>query len=323
MEMAISVNKHAMRIVRELISRRDELQVKVEKRPKGATIIDAGVAAPGGYAAGLMSVEICMAGLCDVSLGSRTYGDFDLPTINVASDSPSISALGSQFAGWQIKVGDYFGMGSGPARALALKPKEIYSEIEYKDKSDSAIIVVESDKPPPDEAISGIASECHVKPFKVYAIVTPTNSVAGSVQISGRIVETGIYKLRRLGLDPKKILYAFGSAPIATIHPKSAKAMGRTNDALYYGGETYYTVNFEDDEKLKEMVSKAPSSTAAEYGKPFYDIFKAAGFDFYKIDPNLFAPAVVTVNNIKTGNTYRSGYINANVLKETMAVSTT
>jgi methenyltetrahydromethanopterin cyclohydrolase len=320
--MTISVNKHAMKIVKEVIARKDELQVKVEKRPKGATIIDAGVAAPGGYQAGLMAVRLCMAGLCNVSLSSRTYGDFDLPTVNVVTDQPSISTLASQFAGWDIKMGEYFGMGSGPARALALKPKDIYAEIQYEDKADTAIIVLESDKLPPDEAISYIASECGVRPSRVYAFVTPTNSVAGGVQVSGRIVEIGIYKLRRLGLDPKKIIYGFGSAPLPTIHPKSARAMGRTNDALYYGGETYYTVNFEDDEKLKEIVSKSSSTTAKEYGKPFYDVFKAAGFDFYKIDPNLFAPAVVSVNNIRTGQTFRSGHMNADVLKETMAIST-
>jgi methenyltetrahydromethanopterin cyclohydrolase len=320
--MAISVNRHAMQIVKEIISRKDELQVKVEKRPKGATIIDAGVAARGGYQAGLMAVRLCMAGLCEVSLSSRTYGDFDLPTVNVATDQPTISTLAAQFAGWEIKIGEYFGMGSGPARALALKPKDIYAEIEYKDKADTAVIVLESDKLPPDDAVSYIASECGVKPSKVYALVTPTNSLAGGVQISGRIVETGIYKLRRLGLDPKKIIHGFGSAPIPTIHPKSARAMGRTNDALYYGGETYYTVNVEDDEKLREIVSKVPSSNAKDYGKPFYDVLKAAGFDFYKIDPNLFAPAVVSVNNINTGRTFKSGQMNASLLKETMAVNT-
>ena len=320
--MTISVNKHAMQIVKEVIARKDELQVKVEKRPKGATIIDAGVAAQGGYQAGLMAVRLCMAGLCEVSISSRAYGDFDLPTVNVATDQPAISTLASQFAGWEVKTDEYFGMGSGPARALALKPKDIYAEIEYKDEADTAIIVLESDKLPPDDAISYIASECGVKPSRVYAFVTPTNSVAGGVQISGRIVETGIYKLRRLGLHPKNIIHGFGSAPIPTIHPKSARAMGRTNDALCYGGETYYTVNFEDDEKLKEIVSKAPSSTAREYGKPFYEVFKAAGFDFYKIDPNLFAPAVVSINNIRTGQTFRSGQMNAAVLKETMAVTT-
>jgi methenyltetrahydromethanopterin cyclohydrolase len=269
-----------------------------------------------------MAAKICMAGLCEISLSSRTYGDFDLPTINVATDQPLISTLASQFAGWDIKVGEYFGMGSGPARALALKPKELYAQIEYKDKADFAIIVLESDKLPPDDALHHIASECSVRPSKLYAVVTPTNSVAGSAQVSGRVVEIGVYKLRRLGLDPKKIVYAFGSAPIPPIHPKSAKAMGRTNDALYYGGETYYTVDLDDDSRLKEIVSEAPSSSADDYGKPFYEIFKAAGFDFYKIDPNLFAPAVVSVNNTRTGQTFRSGRINTAVLKETMGVTT-
>ena len=320
--MTISVNRRAMHIMKEVIARKDELQVKVEKRPKGATIIDAGIATPGGYQAGLMAVRLCMAGLCDVSLSSRAYGDFCLPTVSVATDQPTISTLASQFAGWDIKTGDYFGMGSGPARALALKPKDIYAEIEYEDKADSAVIVLESDKLPPNDAISYIASECGVKRSKVYAFVTPTCSVAGAVQVSGRIVEIGIYKLRRLGLDPKKIISGFGSAPIPTIHPESTRAMGRTNDTLYYGGEAHYTVNFEDEDKLKDIVSKAPSCTAKEYGKPFYDVFKAAGFDFYKVNPDLFAPAVVSVNNVRTGQTFKSGKIDSKVLKETMGIVT-
>jgi len=320
--VAISVNEHALQVVKEAVSHRDELQIRVEKRSKGATIIDAGVSAPGGYAAGLIVTKICMGGLCEVSLSSQDFGEFALPTIGVATDHPAISTLGAQFAGWQIKTGNYFAMGSGPARALALKPKELYAEIDYKDEADCAVIVLESEKLPPDEAITYIASECKVRPSKVYAIVTPTNSLAGSTQISGRIVETGVHKLEKVGLDPKKILHAFGYAPISPIHPKSAKAMGRTNDALYYGGETFYVVDFEDDEKLKEIVSKAPSSTATGYGKPFYEIFKAAGFDFYKVDPNLFAPAVVSVNNVRTGQTFRSGHIDSRILKETMGVVT-
>jgi len=318
--MKISVNEQALWVVKETLAHKRELQIRVEKHPKGATIIDAGVAAPGGYAAGLMVTRICMGGLWEVSLSSRNFGDFALPTIEVATDQPAISTLGAQFAGWQIKVRDYFAMGSGPARALALKPKELYAEIDYKDDADCAVIVLESEKLPPDEAIRYIASECKVRPSRIYAVVTPTNSLAGSTQISGRIVETGVHKLEKVGLDPKRIIHAVGYAPISPIHPKPAKAMGRTNDALYYGGETFYTVDFEDDEKLKEIVSKAPSSTAAEYGKPFYEIFKAAGFDFYKIDPNLFAPAVVAVNNIRTGQTFRSGRIDTKVLRETMGI---
>jgi len=133
-------------------------------------------------------------------------------------------------------------------------------------------------------------------------------------------VETGVHKLNELGFDPKRILHGSGYAPIAPIHPDSMKAMGRTNDALYYGGVTFYIVNFDDEEELKRIVKQAPSSTAKDYGKPFYKILKDAKFDFYQIDPNLFAPAKVTINNIKSGFTYTAGEVNEEVLLETMGV---
>jgi methenyltetrahydromethanopterin cyclohydrolase len=132
--------------------------------------------------------------------------------------------------------------------------------------------------------------------------------------VSGRIVETGIHKLRRLGLDANVIIYASGYAPISPIHPKFARAMARTNDAILYGGTAYYVVEHDNDEKLEEIVNKAPSMASEAYGRPFIEIFKEAKYDFYKIDPNLFAPAVLIINNAKTGNTFRSGKINAEAL---------
>ena len=97
--------------------------------------------------------------------------------------------------------------------------------------------------------------------------------------------------------------------------------MGRTNDAIFYGGIAFYSVDFDDDAKLKEYVAKAPASTSRDYGKPFYETFKAAGFDFYKIDPNLFAPAVFAVNNLRTGITHTAGRLNVQVLKQTMGLT--
>jgi methenyltetrahydromethanopterin cyclohydrolase len=147
-------------------------------------------------------------------------------------------------------------------------------------------------------------------------VLTPTTSPAGAVQVSGRIVETGIHTLRRLGLDVKTILNAWGCAPISPVHPKFTKAMARTNDAILYGGTSYYVVEFDDEDRLQDIVSKAPSKTSEAYGKTFIEIFKEAHYDFYKIDPNLFAPAVVTINNKKTGNLFTSGEINAKALKK-------
>jgi len=315
-----SVNEKATGLVQKLIDEKKDFKVEVYEGIEGSTIIDAGVKVEGSISAGLMITEICMGGLGKAKLTHETFGKTVLPAVFIETDYPAVSTLAAQYAGWRIKVGDYFAMGSGPARALSLKPKEIYERINYKDEAKHAVIVLESDKLPSNDALKYIAEKCNVELKNLYAIVTPTSSLAGSTQISGRIVETGVHKLNELGFDPKRILHGSGYAPIAPIHPDSMKAMGRTNDALYYGGVTFYIVNFDDEEELKRIVKQAPSSTAKDYGKPFYKILKDAKFDFYQIDPNLFAPAKVTINNIKSGFTYTAGEVNEEVLLETMGV---
>lgn len=319
--MSVSVNKIAFKIVQEMINKSVELGIIVEKIENGATIIDAGIKARGGYLAGKYMTEVCLGGLADVSLTLDNYGGLTLPTICVASDYPSIALLGSQYAGWRISVGKYFAMGSGPARALSLKPKDLYEKINYKDESDVAVIVLEANEKPTPEAIEYIAKECKVEPKNVYAIVAPTSSVAGSTQISGRSIETGLHKFMELGMDLSKIKCGFGQAPISPIHPKFTHAMGRTNDMLLYGCTTYYEVEYDNEEELIKILEKAPSSSSSAYGRPFYEIFKEAGFDFYKIDPMLFAPAVVTVNNVKTGRIFTYGKINAEILKRSIGLS--
>ena len=319
--MVQSLNKRTVNLVEWGIEHSEELGILIEKHPTGATIIDLGVKARGGFAAGRFMTEVCLGGLGKTSITNMAYEDIMLPSIHVETDFPAIATLGAQFAGWQIKTSDYFAMGSGPARAIALKPKELYQKIEYSDTHATAVLVLEADRLPTEAAIEHIARECKTTPPNLYTIVAPTSSMAGSVQISGRIVESGIHRLTELGFDPKKILHGCGYAPISPIHPKAAKAMGRTNDAVSYGGVTYYSVDSEDDANLGDLVRRAPSSASKDYGRPFYDVFKAANFDFYKIDPAIFAPASVTINNVRTGVTYTAGRINPQLLKQTMEVT--
>lgn len=314
---ALSVNRLAWKLLEKLIENAEFYGVKVEKA-SGATVVDAGIATQGGFEAGRLITEICMGGCGKARITCKTYGNLQLPSIFVYSDHPVIATLGSQYAGWQISEGDYFAIGSGPARALALKPKEIYQQIGYKDSSEKAIVVLETSKPPPPKLIERFAEDCRISPEKLAIILTPTTSIAGATQVAGRIVETGIHKLRKLGLDSNLILHAWGCAPIPPVHPKFAQAMARTNDAILYGGTAYYSINYDDDEKLRRIVEKAPSKTSKDYGKPFIDILKKADMNFYKIDPNLFAPAVLIVNNLKTGKSFRAGCINSEMLAEAL-----
>jgi len=317
----LSVNRIAYNLVKNLCDNADKFGVIVKKTPSGATLIDAGIEARGGFAAGQTITEICLGGLGKAEITYKEYGELDLPSIFVHTDYPAISSLGSQFAGWQIKADKYTAMGSGPARALSLKPKELYEKIGYKDSSDVGVLVLETSQEPPEEAVAKISEECNVAPENLFLVLVPTSSVAGSVQISGRIVETGLHKLTELGLDPKLVTSACGYAPIAPVHPKLAQAMGRTNDAIIYAGTAYYTVNA-DDEELKKLLEMAPASASKGYGKPFMEIFKEAGYDFYKIDPGLFAPAVFVVNNSKSGKTFRAGKIDVEVFKKSIKFQT-
>ena len=318
MEKLPSVNRLAWRLVEKLCEKPEIYGVHIEKSSRGVTIIDAGIKAKGGFRVGKIITEICMGGCGKTRIAYRKYGETELPSIFVYTDHPVIATLGSQFAGWQIKEGDYFAIGSGPARAISLKPKGIYEKIGYKDVSDRAVIVLETDKYPPERLLDRFSKDCSVQPKNLAVILTPTASLAGAIQVSGRIVETGIHKLNKLGLDPNVIVYAWGCAPIPPLHPKFTIAMARTNDAILYGGIVHLIVDYEDDGELENFVRNAPSGASRDYGRPFVEIFKDANYDFYKIDPNLFAPAVLTVNNIRTGNTFKAGKINVEVLVESL-----
>lgn len=318
MSRNISLNINVLKIVEKIVKLKDELCITIEKTPEGITVIDAGLFAQGGYKAGKYITEICMGGLGEASLDVMAYEDFYLPTISVITDFPALALLGSQLAGWRINIGKFFALASGPARAIAQKPKDLYQKIEYKDKAESATIVLEASDKPSKEVLEYILSTCNVKPEKLTLIIVPASSIAGSTQISGRIAETGLHRLTNIGLDPKSVLQAAGYAPIAPIHPDSSRTIGRANDMILYGGFAYFNVVYDDDLKLKELVDASSSLKSKDYGRPFIQILQEVNNDFYKIDQSLFAPAMIMVNNIKTGKSFRAGKIDAEILKQSI-----
>lgn len=318
MGKALSVNQMAWEKAQKFIDNPEFYGVTVSKSTAGATIIDAGVKAPGGFQAGKKLIELCMGGAGKAQLGFKTYGDLTFPSVTISTDHPAIAALGSQFAGWRIKEGESIAIGSGPARALALKPKDIFEEIGYKDSSDKAVLTLESNNLPSDMLIEKVTGACNITAENLIVVVAPTASIAGLTQVVGRVVEVGIHKLRTLGLSPKVIRYALGFAPIPPLGTDFEVAMARTNDAILYGGTVYCTVDYDDEATLQKIISQAPSMMSKDYGKPFLQIFREADRDFYKIDHGLFAPAVLMINNAKTGRTFKAGQINPKVLSESL-----
>ncbi|OPY24398.1 MAG: Methenyltetrahydromethanopterin cyclohydrolase [Methanobacterium sp. PtaU1.Bin097] len=319
----VSVNVEAKKTVDLMIKKADELNIAVDVLSNGSTVIDAGVNVSGSFKAGELYTKVCLGGLADV--GISIPGDlsekFALPSVKIKTDFPSISTLGSQKAGWSVSVGDFFALGSGPARALALKPAETYEEIGYKDDADIAILTLEADQLPGTDVTEAIAKDSGVSPENVYVLAAPTSSLVGSIQISGRVVENGTYKmLEFLHFDVNKVKHAAGIAPIAPVDPDGLKAMGKTNDAVLFGGRTYYYVESEEGDDIKSVAEKLPSSASDGYGKPFFDVFKEAEFDFYKIDKGMFAPAEVVINDLRTGEIFKAGYVNSELLQKSFGL---
>ncbi|RBQ22730.1 Methenyltetrahydromethanopterin cyclohydrolase [Candidatus Methanobinarius endosymbioticus] len=319
----LSVNLEAKKTVDVMIEKVEELNIAISKLNNGATIIDCGVNVAGSLKAGEYYTKVCLGGLAEV--GISIPGDlsekFALPSVKIKTDFPAISTLGAQKAGWSVSVGDFFALGSGPARALAKKPAETYEEINYEDDADIAILTLESDNLPGGDVAEAIAKDCGVDVKNVTLLVAPTSSLVGSIQIAGRVVENGTYKmLEVLDFDVNKVKYAAGIAPIAPIDLDGLKAMGKTNDAVLFGGRTYYYIQSAEGDDIKALADNLPSSAADGYGKPFFDVFKEAEFDFYKIDKGMFAPAEVVINDLRTGELFKAGYVNVDLLKKSFGL---
>lgn len=319
----VSVNLEAKKVVDIMIKEADDLNIAVSKLSNGATILDCGVNVDGSFKAGEYYTQICLGGLaeCNVVIPTDLSKELALPSVEIKTSSPAISTLGAQKAGWSVSVGDFFALGSGPARALALKPAETYEEIDYKDDADLAILTLEADVLPEEDVAENVAKESGVDVKNVYLLVAPTASLVGSIQIAGRVVENGTYKMiEALKFDVRKVKYAAGIAPIAPVDPDGLKAMGKTNDAVLFGGRTYYYLESDESDDIAKLAADLPSSAADGYGKPFFDVFKEAEFDFYKIDKGMFAPAEVIINDLRTGELFKEGFVNADLLKKSFGL---
>jgi methenyltetrahydromethanopterin cyclohydrolase len=314
---SLRMNEAASEIADTMADQADILRVNSFRLPSGARVIDAGVNAPGGIEAGIALAEICMGGLGNVSCTPVQIGSQSYAGLTVWTDHPAVSCMASQYAGWAISVGKYFAMGSGPLRAHARVERELFEKLSYEEEAEDGVLVLETRSLPTDEVVASIAEKARLQPVQLTLVVAPTASLAGGVQISARIIETGLHKIETLGFDVRRIIGATGTAPLSPVAKNDLRAIGRTNDCILYGGQARYTVQASDAE-LEKLAEQVPASGSRDYGTPFYEIFQRYGGDFYKIDPLLFSPAEVWLTSTETGRTFHAGRLNPEVLEASL-----
>jgi methenyltetrahydromethanopterin cyclohydrolase len=315
----IGLNERAATVFERLCGEAEALGVAVTRLVNGAVVLDAGVETRGSLEAGRLFSEACLAGLGDVRFRQLDLDGLTLPGVEVNVHQPLLACMASQYAGWAVNVpkGDdgpsYFAMGSGPARVL-FAGEPLFERIAHReDDAPVGVLALESRTLPTPKAAKWIAGKCGIDVERLRLLVAPTASLVGSVQIAARIVETGLHKLHEVGFDLGAVRSGFGACPLAPVAADDMAAIGRTNDAVLYGGRAWYTVET-DDEAVESVIEGLPSSASRDYGVPFAELFARYDGDFYKIDPLLFSPAEVSITNSVSGRTFRAGGVHTAVL---------
>ncbi|MEE7460529.1 MULTISPECIES: methenyltetrahydromethanopterin cyclohydrolase [Methylobacterium] len=316
-----SINALSGPLVERLVADAATLRLSVSQAAGGARMVDAGAQARGSIEAGRRIAEICLGGLGTVTIApSGPIASWPY-SVTVHSADPVLACLGSQYAGWSLadETGDsgFFALGSGPGRAVAAV-EELYQELGFRDSATKTALVLEAAGGPPESVVAKVAEASGLKPEDLTFIFAPTQSLAGSTQVVARVLEVALHKAHTVGFDLHAIVDGIGSAPLSPPHPDFIKAMGRTNDAIIYGGRVQLFVDA-DDADAKQLAEQLPSTTSSDHGAPFADIFARVNGDFYKIDGALFSPAEAIVTSVRSGATYRGGRLEPTLVEASFA----
>ena len=305
MAAPLTLNERALRLADHMAANAAGLRVAVQTTAAGARVLDCGVQAEGGLNAGLGLARVCLAGLAEVAIVPGEAAGVACPAVQVTTDAPVLACMASQYAGWQVQAGKFFAMASGPMRA-AYGKEDLFDHVPGRESAPVAVGVLETRKLPDDAAIDYLSEKLGLPANKITLLAAPTFSTAGTLQVVARSLETALHKLHELKFDLGQVVSGFGAAPLPPVAADWLKAIGRTNDAILYGGRVVVWVRA-DDEQLAEVGPKVPSSASPDHGAPFAEIFARYDQDFYKIDPQLFSPAEIVFHNLKTGRGHAFG----------------
>lgn len=312
----LSINREAMKIVRRILDAPEALGVRVDRLPNGATVIDMGQRAPGGWVAGKYYTLITLGGLGEVSYEPFAVGDRVLAAVRVMIDHPMAACVASQIAGWRLE-GARAGAPilAGPARALnRANPDHYFDLIDYQDEASEGVIAIQTADPVTEDWANAIAGACRLAPEQLTILVAPNSSLVCAVQVAARIVEQSLHRLAEEGFDVRSVRHAHGFGVIPPLVRDEVIAMGRINDSLLYGGEATLYVDTTDG-AVAAVIGKVVSAASRAYGRPFVEIYEEAGRDFYQIPLDLHSPAVLHINNLNSGRTFSAGEINRAVLR--------
>lgn len=316
--MTLSVNERGLEIISPILDQPQRYGARVEKTPGGATIVDMGNDVDGSWQGAKLFVEASFGGLADVTYARMAIKDLEVATVDVMVDRPMLAVVACQVGAMRLGNGEFAGLGSGPARAKA-RTDAWAQRVAYEDPSPYVLVQFQMPDMPAEELLQSVADACNEPLANVTAMVAPTASLVGSVQVAARAFEQCMVALgRNTSFDLESIVFAHARAPIAPVVKDELIAMGRTNDCLVYGGSSFLWVRHPDDEEVRMATETLPFAARAGefYGKGFKEILAAFGRNLYNIPAHMDGPAKMAMTNMLTGRVFVAGEIGIDLLHQ-------
>ena len=236
----VSVNERAATLVDRLVADAAELKIGVARGSLGELLIDAGANHPGSIAAGLRIAEICMGGLgtcraCAVGATPNWPWTLVEPLVQSGDGLPGQPIC--RLEACRMRTVRTNSSRSARVRPRAGRREPLFAELGYRDHAARASLVLESDEAAAArrrrEGGARLRRRARRPHFHLCADAEPGRQRAGRRARA----RSGAAQGARAGFPLEHIVEGIGAAPLPPPHPDLVNAMGRTNDAIIYGGQ--------------------------------------------------------------------------------------
>ncbi len=313
--MSYSLNARAFhKIQQEILPHLEALGCQSYILSNGATVIDMGVKAKGGWLAAKLFTETDLGCLGTLEYRTMKMGAHRMPVASIFVDRPNIAELGAHDAFLYVEHHGVKRSVSGPIRTI--RGLDHFAQaISYRDSyAEVGVCHIQIDTLPDEALLNSIAEAVQWPVNKLVLLCAKTAGLTGSAQVCARNVEQSLPSLLDQGFPIDNILYACGSSPIPAVVDDEQLAYGRVNDGLIYGQETCLYVDCEDAEieRLKDILPFSKNTDV--YGIPFEELFARCENQWCNVPREWDAPCKVNFFNVRSGQKFSIGEIHEGVL---------
>lgn len=183
--MKFSLNNNSARFIEKyVIPNKENLNIEVLHLENGATILDMGINAKGGWLAAKAFVEIGLGGLGELTYRKMKIGRYYVPAMCVLVDRPAIAEMSAHVAYFRVP---YHGKNidiSGPIRSIG--GLDLFARsVDYRDtEATKAVGCIQTVDIPDLEVTNLIAETAKIDTKNLYLVVAKTGTLVGAVMDS-------------------------------------------------------------------------------------------------------------------------------------------